>query len=262
MFNPWGYTTARQSIGLLPREFESYQDATIELQKRIACLRVAGTLHHRLLAEHLEQCCRDSRCMLAACPLCMRQYRMWLVGEMIHIFEPYPELAAVTLIPAARAVGRDELVDVIPKRLRDTLRQQLHRYGNLHGPIIGGIDGDYDEANSVWQPHYHLIMPASLSNQFVELKTQYLPSTRRVYRPLLVQPVGDRAAQMSYAVKSYWPRKVRYYDQHQRKRTIHRRLKPAMHADWLVWRSQFDIPEFCFLAGVRRYGGSLRPILS
>jgi hypothetical protein len=256
------YQMPMRDIHVLPPDFETYQDANMELQHRVACLRAAGAWRHRLIAEQLDKCCKGSRCLLAACPVCMRQFRIWMVSEMIHIFEPFQTLAAVTLIPAAYAVCEHELADVVPKRLRDALRQQLHRIGRNPGPIVGGIDGDYDELDSVWQPHYHLIVPAQLSTLFVELKTRHFPKTRAIYRPLLVQTVGNRAVQMSYVIKAYWPRKIRYRDCDQRKRAVHRRLKSAMHAEWLVWRSQFAITEFCFLAGVRRYGGSLRPILS
>ena len=64
--------------------------------------------------------------------------------------------------------------------------------------------------------------------------------------------------QVSYCVKSFWPQKVRYFDDAGKERTSPRRLDNALHADWLVWRDRFPLADFLFLHGVRRYGGELR----
>ncbi len=145
-----------------------------------------------------------------------------------------------------------------PKRFGDMLRQQLRRAGAGSQIIVGGIDGDYDELHQLWQAHFHLIAPAALKPTLDELRDRFSPSSGRVHRPVLTQPVNDPTRQVSYCVKSYWPHKVRYFDDAGEERTTRRRLDNALHADWLVWRDQFPLADFLFLHGVRRYGGELR----
>ncbi len=259
-FDPWSCPPPRPHVDIrkLVGGFETVDAAKAERDLRVRHLRMAGAIEHGRLADKLEACAPKARCRSAACPICCRRLRMWFIGAALEILGEIPDLIVATLIPGDQAMPTGSLRDFSPKCFGGMLRQQLRRTGAGGQIIVGGIDGEYDEMHQLWQPHFHLIAPASLKPTFDELRDRFYPSSGRVHRPVLKQPVNDAARQVSYCVKSYWLQKLRYFDDAGKKRTTRRRLDNGLHVDWLAWRDQFPLADFIFLHGVRRYGGELQ----
>jgi hypothetical protein len=258
--DPWAFPPSRPEYDVrgLVGDFETVGKAKAERDLRVRHLRRARPIGHGRLADELESCAPKARCRSAACPICCRRLRMWITGAVLEILGGIPDPIVATLIPGGRAVPTGGLRDLSPKRFGDMLRQQLRRAGAGKQVIAGGIDGEYDGMHRLWQPNFHLIAPAALGPTFGELRGRFYPTSGRVHRPVLTQPVNDPARQVSYCVKSYWPQRVRYLDGAGKKRTSPRRLDSALHVDWLAWRDQFPLADFLFLHGVRRSGGELR----
>jgi len=258
--DPWAFPSSRPEYDVreLVGDFETVGKAKAEHDLRVRHLRTAVSIEHQRLAYKLKSCAPKARCRSAACPICCRRLRMWFIGAVLELLGEIPDPIAATLIPGDQALSTSALRDFSPKRFGDMLRQQLRRAGAGSQIIAGGIDGDYDEMQQSWQPHFHLIAPAALKPTLDELRDRFYPNSDRVCRPVLTQPVNDPARQVSYCVKSFWPQKVRYLDDAGKERTSPRRLDDALHADWLVWRDRFSLADFLFLHGVRRYGSELR----
>jgi hypothetical protein len=255
--DPWACPIPKRSDPARLRiNFETADEAVSERNLRMRHLRRAGIPEATWLAQELASCTLGVRCRSAACPICYRRFRRWWVGNTLQLLRGIPSLVHATLVHAEDAVSLGRIQDISLGNMADALRQRLRRAG-LRGIVIGGIDGEYDVAHGVWQPHYHLIFPAVSVPSF-EVLRRYYPSDGRVYRPVLVQPAHDRAQQISYCVKGYWPQKVRYVDRFSQKRTRKLRLDEPLHVAWLLWRAQLLPTEITFLQGVRRYGCKLR----
>ena len=258
--DPWAYPTPKPEfdVARLDVNFETVDKAKAERGLRVQHLRRAGSIEHRRLADTLQSCAPRARCCSAACPICCRRLRRWFVGSVLETLGDIPDPIAVTLIPGDQAVPAARLEDISPGRLKDMLRQQLRRAGVGDQIVAGGIDGDYDEAYGLWQPHFHLIAPASARPLFKALRRRFYAKSDRVYRPMLPQQLKNPAKQISYCVKSFWPQMVRYFDNAGKKRRDPRRLDEPLHVEWLMWRSRIPMVDLVFLHGVRRYGCELR----
>jgi hypothetical protein len=257
-FNPWRWNdlAARRTLHQLLPKFESRAKAERERSVRIDDLDHFGSADHRRLARILRSCDKSRRCLLSVCPLCMRRLRLWWANESLKFWHRYPGLIFVTLIDAGQIVAADQLQTLHPKRLNDALRQRLHRIP-INAPVLGGLDLDFDEKSGIWRPHHHLIVPASQESKIRNVKDRFYQRTREVYAPVRIEPVRDHAKPMSYCLKGFSPRIVRFKDSSGNPRTRPCRLKGPMHADWLLWKSQFSGTDFLFLFGVRRIGSVL-----
>ena len=259
--DPWAFPPPRREHDVrgLMRDFETVAGAEAERDLRVRHLRRAGTTEYGRLAGKLESCAPGARCRSAACPICCRRLRIWLVGAALEILAA-SDLVAATLIPGGQALPTDRLQDLSPRRLKDLLRQQLRRCGaTVDDAVVGGVDGEHDAAHGLWQPHFHLVAPAALAPMLDGLGDRYYPKSDHVYRPALVQPADDPARQTSYCAKAYWPQVLRYLDDAgKERRAPPRRLDEPLHVAWLAWRDRFAPADFIFLHGVRRYGGGLR----
>jgi len=258
-FNPWDYPlTPAADLRLLSPDFETYQEALAECLLRIGHLEGEGSKKARLLARRLHSCAAgDDRCLSPACPLCWGRMRLWLGEQQLLLWVSYDPLLFWTLIPAKFAVGPGQLNSISPRRLNNALRQQLSRTG-ISGPIVGGIDGEFDLSRGVYQPHHHLAGPADIKPEMETLGSQYYPQTPGVYRPTYSSEVRNRPDLFSYCFKSYWPERPRWQtNKGDKRRGRPQRLHKTRHVEWLLWRAQFSLTDFVFLAGVRRRGGRL-----
>ena len=140
--------------------------------------------------------------------------------------------------------------------MSDTLRQQLTRAGCL-GPIVGGLDGTYEQWAEHYQPHFHLIAPASARKAFETLRPLY-PQTATGSAGLVIKPVTDLASGLSYCQKASWSQRVHFEDALERERSAKRRLEPEQELEWLSWQASRSLASLLFLYGARRYGHVLR----
>src|SRR5262249_5243312 len=73
--------------------FETYDDVRKRLQKL-----AKGNSADRRLGRRLQKCRKRRRCGASICPVCLRRFRRWLVGEVVTLMNGRPAVA-VTLIP-------------------------------------------------------------------------------------------------------------------------------------------------------------------
>lgn len=259
--NPWGHPWPIKEFD--PRElvagFESRRKARVESNERSSALLKSGSTHDRKLRRVLLGCKSGRRCLSPACPVCIRRYRGVTIGAALRFWRDFDALLFGTLIPPDAAVDPGGLHNVLPKRLEDRFRQQLTRLG-ITGPIIGWLDLDFDEERQVWQPHYHFIAPASARTELNALRRFY-NRTDRVPIPLKLEAVKDRPWQISYCMKGYAARTLRYKCSSGRPFRDHTRPRGECFPEWLRWAAGYHFSEFLFLYRVRRYGIGFRTVL-
>jgi hypothetical protein len=254
-FNPYLTRVLPNSdIRKLSGKFETAKQMQAERKIRIAALEKAQGSECLSLANVLKKCAKGNRCRNAASPICSRRYRIWLVGEALRLIGDESNLKLVTLIDVDDAITAETLHNLNPRTLVNRFRQQLRR-GDIQGPIIGGIDGEYDEDRELYQPHFHLICLESQSAEIQQLAARHYPRGDAVYRGCMVNPIKENLADtIAYTIKGYWLQKSRYIGNRRRNS---KRLDPKLHMEWLVWRSQFSLGEFSVFYQLRRYGGEL-----
>ncbi|TPW25737.1 hypothetical protein [Pararhizobium mangrovi] len=131
----------RRSHAALPSGFETRKDA----EKR--CCILIKRLERRTddprsmeLASCLRACTAHSRCMLEACPKCLRRFRGNLYREARRIVPKGAEIVTVSMIPEAARVELDALQTVdIPTRVK-RYRKSLSRALPPEAMFVGGID--------------------------------------------------------------------------------------------------------------------------
>jgi hypothetical protein len=259
-FDPWACSLPRPpyDVRKLVRRFETVAAVEQEAEKRVKALRKAPLPGAGRLAAALADCGAGQRCGCSICPRCTRRYRVVVVGQLLSFWNSYERMIFITIVPADEAVGPGHLHEIWPKRLKDRLRQQMRRLV-IPGPVIGGLDLDFDPERDVWQPHFHLIALVRHKSTLAALRRFHQP-TDDVSVPVRFDAVNDRARQVSYCFKGYAPRTVRYQTPRGRRWPRHTRLKPKQFAEWLMWRSQFPSNEFLFLVGARHLGGTFRQV--
>jgi hypothetical protein len=237
--------------------FETVKRARKERRRRYRRLR-RGNSEEQQLASKLKACRKKQPCQSAACPVCMRQFRRWLSGEMLRLLGKTPNLLFVTLVPPALVLPADELNTLSPRKMGDMLRQQLIRAGLGHVKAIGGIEVDFNDKTKMWEPHFHIIVAGSTPAQFEALRTHGYSGDATIQRPMRIDKVTNPARQFSYCLKAYCTRKVSYQDSRGKQRTRKLRLRNPHHNAALLWLDQQQPTDLVVMRGVRRYGSELR----
>src|SRR5215213_7505893 len=108
--DPWAYPLPKPEfdVARLDVDFETADEAKAERDLRVQHLQRAGSIEHRRLADTLQSCAPGARCRSAACPICYRRLRRWLVGNVLGLFDD-ADLVAATLVPGDQAVATGDL---------------------------------------------------------------------------------------------------------------------------------------------------------
>lgn len=208
----------------------------------------------RALINRISRCSRRQPCLSAVCPKCFRRYRIWLIGEVSRILLESGPLSFVTLIPGDSKCAN--LRNIEPPTIINRLRQQLRR-AKVDGPVIGGLDGEYDADACFFQPHFHLICRSDQVPAIREVAAQHYRRSEHIYRPCEERKVHGLVPLIGYIAKGFWQKKTRYGVT---KKRVARRLDEPMHAEWLLWRSDFGFCGLQIFYGLRRYAGRLEPL--
>jgi hypothetical protein len=222
------------------RKVEEYYNINIK-----ALRRDDGCQH---IADRIESC-SGSPCESPLCPYCARKYRRWFTGQVLRIADGVPGTILTLLleeVPASR------LLKVEISRLHDRLRKRLTRAGII--AAIGGTEAKYEARRESWIVHVHLVAFGVDDAAIRRLKR--MAQKDGLKRPVMAQPLRDRAQQISYLQKFS---------------TYHRPGSPnrgkassvPMHhlqiGQLARWTEVHKFKDFLFLLGFRRRGCLLVP---
>jgi hypothetical protein len=260
-FDPWQSSLPKRlhDVRRLAPKFETPTHAQAEKKRRQHQLRKTGRQAELALAWRLRACRSGKRCLLPICPRCMRRFRIWFSSEVLQLFANEPELIFVTIIPPRANPPNGKLAEFEAKRSGDWLRQSLHRL-RCKAPVIGGLDGTFEQSLGEWQLHYHLIVPCS-ARPMIDALRRYCRETSTGSAPVVIHdvPPEDRARMVSYCCKGFWQERIHYTGRDGKRRSSKRRLNGRQHLAWLKWRGSHDLAELLFLYGARRYGSTILP---
>jgi hypothetical protein len=106
---------ANRDIRKLSGKFETAKQMQAERKIRIAALEKAQGSEYFSLAEVLRKCTKGNRCRNAACPICTRRYRVWLVGEALRLIGDESNPKLVTLINSNDVIPAGTLFNFNPR---------------------------------------------------------------------------------------------------------------------------------------------------
>lgn len=245
---------------LLPRKFETHQEAVKHRDKLVATL-TKGTDEDKALAKNLRRCKRERRCQSEACPVCMRLFRKWLLREGLMVLEERRCWYACSIVPAGLRKPVGELANFDLENYVEAVKKRLERSSDLKDAlVIGGVDfslNTEDNGNPVWQPHLYLLIAGLPKKQLKDAVTEAFRgelTSRRPYR--LTRVYGPRGA-LSYAYKALFGRRSGYRA-NGRANTRNLPLKSPQQREIASFLSGYRTGDRLILRGMRRDGKRLR----
>jgi hypothetical protein len=232
--------------------FETAKDARKE-SIRSASVLAACEYDLNSLAKELKDCrTGDNRCDNAFCPICARDFRRWLTGELLRVTEPHQSITILTVLLAE--ADRGNLGDLAPADWQHRLRKRLQRTGLKNTPVIGGFEVIYRAKEKKWVLHINLVIIGGNPKAVEAFKATFDRSG--LDRPVFEVPLTDRIKQLSYILK--FTTYHRPFQQDGPTKSPARPLNAAEHYALVSWMAEFQFKDFLFLFNARRQGSLIR----
>jgi hypothetical protein len=227
--------------------FETLHDARRESVRSEALLK--STQHGSRASAETMSDCRDGhyQCDQPFCPICARDFRRWLIGQLLKITHCSTPVRIYTVL--LREADSDNISDLDPESYRHLLRKRLQRAG-LDVPVIGGFEVVYKARRKVWVLHVNLVMIGGDKKTHKNFKRSFDSSD--IDRPVDSATLNDPAKQLSYVQKF-----ATYHRPYERQGAAKSPAKPLngrQHAALVKWMSQLEFKDFLLLINARRSG--------
>jgi hypothetical protein len=221
-----------------------------------------GTANQQRVARVLGKCRKECRCKTEACPVCLRDFRVWWTGEAAKIFVQRPHWTRCSIIADGlrvryRKLSSFDLVAQI-KRIRKRLeRSALHRR-----IIFGALDVSLNiENNRImgWQWHAYIVVEGQNDRTLQQAVKKAFVADSKALVPYDFEQIehGDYLKVATYLYKSYFKRRSGYTDARSNHQTKNYGLKGADLRELLDFLAQHPIGARLILCGVRRNGDHL-----
>ena len=255
---------ATEDARRLQMSLRSYADTVvggpsrIELQGWVSNDSIAH-LMLSLMPPASRRCCRLS----LASSIAMRGIRLEVLGKVLQVLEPYDdsELSTFTIINKQWRVTPKQLLYLKASTIRGQLRTHLCRAGVLKipGPLIAYLHGEFEPNSGAFVLHFHGVTTSEKARALDALKADASGARKWGYDKTATgaaairrDVVCDRARQVSYTLKSFWPqRTVRLVDDMpKRDRSVHR-IDDPHHLQVLLWLDRHKLTDICLLNNCR-----------
>ena len=216
-------------------------------------LRKGGKLERRH-ARTLRQCRRQlsEPCERASCRVCGREFRRSVYRQLVGLADP----AAVVVTVYLTQFRPGDLNNANLDRTKDSLRTRCDRAGLRGALIAGGIEAEWNSAQSTWRLHAHLVVIGATATGIDNLRAA---SSSSQDRALKVQALRDPERQLSYLLKF-----VTYFRPQRQTGPSRSRAVPLPTPRFLelaAWRGRYRPRDFLFLYGARLGAGDrIRPL--
>jgi hypothetical protein len=219
-------------------KIETVQQAREAHHRLVTALRESGEAG-RNLARRIDAC-RSERCRSAACPVCLRHFRLWWGSEIAaYMDQGFNSWFTVNIVPSDQSFPIGELSRFRWDHVKDRLRQQIAR-SDLHRSIlIGGFDYSLQafkgERCPKWRPHMYFLTQTGGIRRIETALRPYYPRDEDTPRPVMVTEQKtsrtDLIATATYSFKSFFYERRPRADQRGNADTRHQVLAPARQAE-------------------------------
>jgi len=243
---------------------ESYEDALRQRGNHRRKLKLGNKRQRRVGAE-LNKCRRYHRCKSEACRVCLREFRLWWLGEATKIMVQRAHWTRCSIIPKGLRVRYGALSTFDLNSEIKRLRKRIERSALHGGIVLGGLDVSLNlEKNRVthWQWHLYLIVEGENDKALQEAIKRAFPADPKALVPYDFQQIdgSDYLKVATYAYKALFKRRSGYTDSQGNHRTKDLPLKNCDLRRLLPFLVQHKVGERLILSGVRRNG--LRLVLT
>jgi hypothetical protein len=249
------------------RNAPTAEQAKIQLLQRVRFLRkhAKNAPQAGVVAERLERCNSEKRCLSGACPVCGRLFQRWFVRATKpfirkHLKTENRNFLAVSLIPPSPRIKPRELSQFSITDLHRRLKYAMDKADI--GSAIGGIDFSFNEDqeakfNPFWNVHLYAITAGEKEQLSRQLKAivQY---SRAVPRPKRVTSFENKAIRRSYALKMHFERRIGYDEIKSRngkrrecRNTKRDRLLAAQRLELYLFLDRIGFAERAFFRGAK-----------
>jgi len=165
------------------------------------------------------------------------------------------------LVPAGFEIPLKDFRSFDPQAVENHVRRNLKKTILRDEVIIGGLDLSVNEDSKgdftpYVQPHFYVLVPSLISSAEVHRELRSLfRQTEHTKRPVNIVKLADLEAQATYALKSVFERRIKYFDVAKGKHdTRHLPLRPLQEVELLVFLDRIGMTGRLLLLNVRRRG--------
>jgi hypothetical protein len=219
-----------------------------------------GNACQRRVARKLSKCRKGHRCQIEACRVCLREFRLWWLGEAVKMIVQrryWTRCSVITkglLVPYGQLAKFDLIAAV--KRIRKRLQRSA-----IHDRIfLGGLDVSLNIEKNVimgWQFHIYLIVEGQNDATLQGAIKKAFPPETTALAPYDFEPISDPLEVITYAYKAEIKRRSGYVGSDGNHRTKDQPLKGADLRKLLPFVAKYKVGARLILAGVRRNGQRL-----
>lgn len=240
-----------------------------ERLKRIRFLHKHGKTDAQAenVAQQLETCESNSRCLSGACPECGRLLQRWFVRRSKtfvreHLEKAEHELVAITIVPAWPIVLPGTLATFSVTDLQRRIKYALKNIGLE--VALGGVDfsfnEDYEEKyKPFWSPHIYLITSTENRQQLQRKIRKHFEASEEIPRPVKIPTFENIARRRSYALKMNFKRRIGYDDTRTTndgtiryfRNTNHDELRAAERLELFVYLDQVGLAARVIFVGAK-----------
>jgi hypothetical protein len=191
-------------------KIETAEEARKARHRLMAALTECGTTG-RNLARRMGACNLVGPCRSAACPVCLRHFRVWWGSEIADYMErDFGPWFTVNIVPSDQSFPIGELNRFRWNHLKDRLRKQIERSSIQRAIILGGFDYALQEFKDgrapKWRPHMYFLTQTGGKGVIESALRQHYPADDDTPRPVKVTEQRttqkDRISTATYTFKS------------------------------------------------------------
>jgi hypothetical protein len=182
-------------------------------RQRLATALTENGVAGRNLARRIGACNLARPCRSAACPVCLRHFRVWWGSEIVaYMDNTIGPWFTVNVVPSDQSFPVGELNRFRWDHLKDRLRKQIARSQIHRAIILGGFDyslqGFKDGRSPKWRPHMYFLTQTGGKKRIQNALLKHYPKDEDTQRPVRVMVQGttskDRIATATYSFKSFF----------------------------------------------------------
>jgi hypothetical protein len=240
---------------------ESFNDALRQRRNHRRKLKLGNTRQRRV-AIALNGCRRRNRCGTEACRVCMREFRLWWLGEATKVLVQRPHWTRCSIIPAGLRIRYGALPTFDLNSEIKRLRKRIERSALRGRIVLGALDVSLNlEKNKIagWQWHLYLVVEGENDETLQQAIKSAFRSDPKALVPYDFKQINgsDYLKVATYAYKALFKRRSGYTDSKGNHGTKDLPLKGDDLRMLLPFLAKHKVGARLILGGVRRNGHRL-----
>ena len=234
-------------VRLLSPGFETVRQTLLRNAALIERLEKIG---EHSIADDIRGCSRNAWCLRPTCARCGMMLRVAQGCDSLRLYNTHRADACILNVNL-RHVPEGKLNEADLKAEHNRIRTQLDRAGFRGALLIGGTEIAWKSASRTWLLHVHLLAIGASEASIKRLRGFHGP------RDVKVQPIRNAALQLSYLQKFETAHRPGKRTGQWRPRVFP--LPREELREWVHFVCRYQLEDFQFLYGLRRFGTQLRP---